>query len=114
MKVINDNGLPHYIKIGPITYSVAEVKDLLNLERDTKANGHIDHDSNRIEVEECLEIQRKYQVVLHEILHGLWVQYSLSDASEGFIDNLSQGILALIRDNPNLIKGILNELDVGQ
>lgn len=98
--------LPTRIQIGPISYSVIEVRDLkgTNDEGQTVwSDGRYHRRACKIEVEENQNEQAKVPVLLHEIMHGILDQAGYSDHPEPIIDALSHGLTQVMRDNPDLI-----------
>lgn len=47
------------------------------------------------------------QVLLHEIVHGLFIQQGVTDQDETLIERIAQSLYGLIKDNPELIKALL-------
>jgi hypothetical protein len=93
------------VKIGSSIYDVEYVRDLTS-------NGN--EISGRIwEIDKLIKIctdgtyQNQFQTLLHESVHGICWEYGIKDI-EDFVVVLSNGIYALIVDNPKFIQKILD------
>ena len=95
------------LQIGPIPYTVAEVVKLIGLDADganTYLNGRVKYQECRIEIEAELPPDKKVAAVIHEALHAILEQAGIAGESEPTIIALGYGLLALLRDNPELVQ----------
>lgn len=96
------------VKIGPIVFEVETHEELLAEERDGKRqalNGHILFDDCKIKVRAGLPSQRRYQVLWHEIVHGLLALGGMHEHDEQVVEVLANGIVMVLQDNPALVDG---------
>lgn len=101
---------PGTIRIGFQDYDLKFVPEGM---RDT-IDGH--HSAYRGELRISEELQGQYRafVVLHEIFHGCFFSTALSEAGsfteELIVDSFSKSMAAIIRDNPDLMKALKEDL----
>ena len=89
------------IRIGPIDYEYALVEGLRN--GNDKINGQISYNDCCVEIEACLSDQAKRQTLWHEIIHGILTHAGIkSDEKEDLCEAISFGVMAVLRDNPEL------------
>ena len=93
-------------KIGGSYYNIKYVEDLKDPEDNRKLDGRITEHNHIIYILNSLDIQGKLQTILHENIHSIFWQYKIEDV-EKFIVQITNGIFALIVDNPEFIKKIL-------
>lgn len=99
------SGFPEQLKIGHFFY---EVRPMDEVESAVTGNlGYCDDGALQIAVADNIPDQMKVEVLLHEILHGLFETTSLrTDESlqeERVVTSLAKGLVALFIDNPGLI-----------
>ena len=95
------------VKIGAMTYTVVERREdaMIAGNKDGKAiylNGHITFHDLLIKVKDDCAPDMKRAVVLHEVVHGI-LENAGQNAPEEVVEALGYGLLALIRDNPDLV-----------
>lgn len=100
------NKIPEKIKIGPHNYNIVVIKeamaDAIGINGDTNLNMH------RIRICESLKGSVLLEVLLHEILHAIYKQYSLEqkDKEERIVMSFGLGLTQVFVDNPDLLKFI--------
>ena len=87
-------------------YNVQYVENLRDPEDNHKLDGRITEKNHLIQIENSLDFQGKLQTILHEDIHSIVWQFEIENA-EKFIVQITNGIFALIVDNPEFIKKIL-------
>lgn len=92
--------IPSSIKIGAYTFAVVRLPDAEMPDDD----GSCDLASLRICLAASSPEERLRVVLLHEIMHALWWAASLPARAgeETAVNALSQGLVAVLRDNPGL------------
>lgn len=93
------------IRIGPIDYTV---RGNTELSLDEDVAGKLSTNLSRIVVDSNLSPQRSAFVLLHEAIHAILIhgQVDLGEAEESAVDIIAMGVLALIRDNPDVVREI--------
>lgn len=95
------------LKIGAVNYAVSVVDDLHfhdNKRRKRSLNGHILHSEAQIKLDADMSEDMKLITLWHEALHGILAVAGHDDEPESFIVPLGYGLVALLRDNPELVK----------
>lgn len=109
---------PKGIKIGPYTYSLYYDEKRLkqvgrksfDLSKNEELAGHINHSTQQIGISPMLAPDCEVETVLHEITHGLVKMLKLEDKSvsdEYTVEMIAKGWLGIFRDNPALIRYLL-------
>lgn len=96
------------VKIGPIVFDVECHEELLGQEVDgarRALNGHIQYDECKIQVRAGMPPQRRYQVLWHEVVHGLLALGGMYQQDEQMVEVLANGIVMVLQDNPALVDG---------
>ena len=96
------------IKIGYKTYQVI-CKDRLYTEKPEELYGQIDHDKKIIELSAHYDIDQRICTLLHEVIHGVDNDRSLK-LGEHQITQLAIGLYQVVKDNPEFLKNINNEI----
>ena len=65
-------------------------------------NGLADCDGLEISVVKSLKLDTEQDILLHEVLHAVEGQMGL-DVEDTVIERLATGLLAVLKDNPNLM-----------
>lgn len=91
-----ENMLPCKVKIAGIEYQVKEVEG--NLEKFNNL-GQINYYKGIIEIDKSLADDRKEQVLVHEILHGIFFEAGFEDHEEDMINRLSIVLHQVLKDN---------------
>lgn len=102
--------LPQYVKIGHITYTVQPAEPTLGVDKTdigtwNRYCGEIVYAECMILIKDEQHEQSKRATLMHEAVHGvLWNagQYD-ANANEGLVNALAYGLVALLRDNPELV-----------
>jgi len=91
--------LPEKVKIGGIEYKVSEVEPDHN-ELDSDSWGCIEHEKSEIFISKAINIQKKEEVLIHEILHGI-VDYVELDGelNDEYIAKISKTLYQVLKDN---------------
>lgn len=104
-------GLPEVLRIGAFDFSVRELTEL-----EVEKNGcwgHLDTDIFELAYAPHSPPQRQVETVLHECMHGLLRGYSgelKPELEERIVKTLGMGLMALIRDNPEMIAWVYKKL----
>lgn len=100
--------LPKSIKILSSIYSVEEMS-LMDTIRDDKF-GFCDSNEKLIRVGQCWGNRERALTLLHEILHGIYREMGMEQAEdlkeEYIVTTLTNGLCAVIADNPGLMASI--------
>ena len=94
------------IKIGGRIFKVSIVDDLRQ-EDGKRCNGTLHADSHDISVASDISEFKQQEVIIHEALHAI-ISYFCIEDNEIVTSQVAHGIHALIVDNPDFIKGIIN------
>lgn len=91
-----------HVRIGGIKYEViitGEIKD----EDNNSLLGQIDFAACTIKLDRELSAQARWQVLWHELIHGILTQAGHHDkVKDELIDALAYGIVGILYDNPDL------------
>jgi len=96
----------NFIKIDAINYDVEESNGPL-IVNGKECGGEIDYLTTKIKILNSLSKEKQKWVLMHEIMHGIMYERHLEDnktTDETVLDELASAFIALIRDNPELIK----------
>jgi hypothetical protein len=93
------------VKIGSSRYDVEYVYDLKKNDEDL--SGRIFAANRLIKISSDSSYQNQLQTLIHESLHGICWEYAVKDI-EDIVEPISNGIYALIIDNPKFIQKILD------
>ena len=88
------------VKVGPITYKVEVVKNLLD-DDGKHFYGMVNYRDNIIFLDEA-EPQTMTQTLFHEIFHAMFHGNGIDEKDEIKLDTLATGIYSLLLDNPKL------------
>lgn len=108
--------IPTSIKLGGIDYEVElyTIDPILH-----KAQGMLHHKEQKISIGTCPGIQPSHiiRVLLHELVHAILDQYcppiqEHEELEEAVAHAMDSGMLALMRDNPEVIRAMLTGLGV--
>lgn len=111
-----NGGLPETVRIGPVAYRICQVHDLMGTDDGGKSiwlNGRCRYTSARIELCDELGEQVKPVGLMHEVLHGILEQAGVKEQPEDVIIALGYGLVALLRDNPELVDYLRASAPVG-
>lgn len=92
--------IPESVRIHGVEYKVVLVQNLMN--GATAAYGHIDYENSVIELSDTFgtEHQKRCQVLLHEILHGIREANGMKiENEESVVDMFAKGIYQVLQDN---------------
>lgn len=96
-----------FVRIGYLTIPIYE-RDSVKF-NGMEVDGLYENDCQDILLSTSLKPQPKVQVLLHEIIHGIDNMYGLG-LTEEKTDLLAIGLTSLLKDNPEMIKTMLNQL----
>lgn len=94
--------LPTKLKVGGVTYTVEKQENLIHTD---DAWGRIDYFNSSIRYDESLSDNRKEQVIIHELLHAIFLEAGYKEQDEDMINRVSIVLHQVLKDNPNLLKG---------
>lgn len=100
------------IKIGAIKYSVKDVNEIeINNEQ---CGGSCDYNEAIIEISSVVGNGAKAKFLIHEVLHGLLHSRGLHEINdnEDIVDELAEGLILLIQDNPTLVDFVKTSSDL--
>ena len=95
------------LKIGGRIFTVSIVDDLRE-EDGKRVNGTLHADSHDISVASDISYFKQQEVIIHEALHAIISYFAIED-NETVTTQVAHGIHALIVDNPEFIRKIINE-----
>lgn len=108
-------GAPKVIKIGAMDYKVVPLEKIED-EDGTQSWGEIEYNTYTIRVQKVQpSIAGAVDTLLHELLHGIWHETDLRGdigvkLEERIVRNLSSGLIALFRDNPQFLRWMERKL----
>ena len=92
--------IPESVRIAGVEYKVVLVPNLNN--GTSFAYGHIDYENSIISLSDTngTEHQRRCQILLHEILHGIRENNGMEiENEEAVVDMFARGIYQILQDN---------------
>lgn len=95
------------LKIGGRIYKVNIVDDLRQ-ENGQRCNGTLHGDSHDISVASDISVIKQQETTIHEALHAI-INYFVIEDNETITSQVANGIYALIVDNPDFIRKIMND-----
>lgn len=102
--------LPEFIKIDNINYTVKVVKDLKSDDKKLKLLGCVSYIDSIINIDDKSSVDTAINTLAHEIVHAIFYERGIEDLIskdvllEKIVDEVSKGLVQIIRDNPELIK----------
>lgn len=93
------------IKIGGVQYKVNYTDDLRD-ESGKRVSGTFHGDQSGIYVATDISKQKQYQVLIHEIMHGIISHFNIED-DEHITHKVANGVYAFIVDNATFVKGLI-------
>lgn len=98
------------IRIGAFDYTVAKVDKIFE-DQDRKYYGDIDYFETKIQILNEVTGYVEKQTLWHEILHGIFRNAGQRKAcnNEPLIDCIAYGLVQVMRDNPDLVRYMLDE-----
>ncbi len=114
--------LPTHVRVGPYLYTVhsdaARMSDLRNDSSEGNRVGQIYYQKLAIDIDPTLAHDRKVSALLHEVLHASWHFANFDPDNEGkiseeqVVSGLERILLAVLRDNPDLVAYLTDCRDV--
>lgn len=102
--------LPERIRVGGRFYAVSVGPDDLGL-AERQRIGETDHVQRRIRISSTLPSDVQADVLIHEVLHAIAYHMNLDedwgDRGESYVERLANGLVAVGRDNPELVRLLL-------
>ena len=95
------------VKVGPIVYELCHAAGLTNGEQ--QADGAVRYGECEILIDAVLSKQSAVTTLLHEILHAILTHGGVQDQDEQTLELLSYGLYGFIKENPGLVKEIMDE-----
>lgn len=104
---------PTSVKIGAVTYSIEVGKIDDPKGGETPYGGH---DCTTAKIHLCSDGVARSQIgltLLHEIFHGIYADRGLhrGNGEERVVDQMSAGVAAVMRDNPEVMSWIVRMID---
>lgn len=96
---------PEYVKIGGISYEI-KITNCLTL-GSANCNAEIDYTNCEIRITDIPNQDKRNVALMHEIVHGLFIQQGVIDQDETLIERIAQSLYGFIKDNPKLISALL-------
>lgn len=87
------------VKIGGLKYSVSEVEDLAHEERSPGLLGCIDYHQLTIKVEKDLNPKMQEQTLVHELVHGVFVEAGYEQHEEEMVNRIGKVMYQVLKDN---------------
>lgn len=94
--------IPKTVKIAGIIYKVEEVEDLAAIQG---IIGRLLEDKAIISLEKSLSKERKEQVFVHEVLHGIFREAGFDSQDEDLINRVAIVLHQVLKDNDFFAKG---------
>lgn len=88
--------IPGKVRIAGIDY---EVKHVNGLAQDHGLAGHILYTSASIRLDADLPEDRKEQVFVHEVLHGIFEEAGYDEQDEDMVNRLGKVLYQVLKDN---------------
>jgi hypothetical protein len=97
------------IRIGGIDYKIEHIQNLRD--ESGKLDARISHSQTVVQLDDDMSDQGSDQALLHEIVHGMLTQMGRQKIGrdEGLVDAFAYSLYQIIRDNPRLIRRILEQ-----
>jgi hypothetical protein len=99
--------LPKSVKIGAHTFQLKAAETEVKMGRSHW--GTVDFTTGVIAVVGGIPASRQAEVILHEMLHALLFGHSVK-CEESLVSLLSEGLLTIFQDNPQLVKHLSSRL----
>lgn len=97
--------VPAQVKIGHFTWNVRGVDNF-----DTDGTwGECDHESLEIRIKKSLPEPHRVVTFVHELMHAMLAHSGIMEHDEQHINALSVRLVEVLRDNPDVVKSILDE-----
>ena len=90
--------IPTRVKVGGIEYGVIQLKPKDGKLVKVKNWGEVDFNECRIYIDEGADEQRKWQILIHEVIHVIECDNNM-DSSDNYIQTISSGFYAFLKDN---------------
>jgi hypothetical protein len=91
-------------RILAIDFDLETVDRLRDTENVKSLNGHITFDKPKIRLDTCLEKQNLYEVLWHEVIHGIFTLYMPDvEIDENNTDRMAQAMCQIMRDNKKIL-----------
>jgi len=91
------------IRISEIDFELELVERLQDVEELKMLNGNITYSKPIIRIESTQDKQNIYQIIWHEIIHGIVTLNIQEEINENTVDRLAHGICQVLRDNKKLL-----------
>ncbi len=94
--------IPNKVKVGGITYDVVFVKPKKDKLCCVQHWGEVCFDECKIYIDNKVDKQRAWQILLHEVIHIIECDNNM-DSADSYIQTVSCGFYSFLKDN-NLLK----------
>ncbi len=94
------------IRIGYANYNIVD-------ETKKKLDGEFAHRKKELRISPHLDSEGKLNTIIHEVLHGVWFHWGLTEAIDGknseetAVNALANGLTQVIRDNPDFLNTLV-------
>lgn len=93
--------IPKKLKVGGLTYKVTVTNNLLSGE---DYNGEILYRQLKINLRASMDKTKQEQAFVHELMHAIFLFTGHIDHDEKLVEELAQGLYAVIKDNKGIFK----------
>lgn len=88
--------IPGKVRIGGLEYDVKQVEGLI---QHHNLAGQIVYSSGVIKIDAGLPEDRKEQILIHEVLHGVFEEAGYNDEEEDMVNRLGKVLYQVLKDN---------------
>lgn len=88
--------IPKKVKIAGIEYAVSEIE---HFQRDNELLGQILYTHGIIKIDSSIANDRKEQVFVHEMLHGIFFEAGIEEQDEDIINRVAIVLYQVLKDN---------------
>lgn len=88
--------IPKKVRVAGIEYGVAEIE---HFQRDNDLLGQILYTHGIIKLDSAIANDRKEQVFIHELLHGIFFEAGIEEQDEDMINRVAIVLYQVLKDN---------------
>lgn len=97
--------LPSTVKVGGVNYTVEEQENLI---QKNDLWGEVNYFNAEINIDSSLSSDRKEQVLIHEVVHAIFLEAGYKEQDEDMINRVGIVLHQVLKDNPNLLHPLAN------